>query len=237
MKLFSSAPISHAKIVAVLLTLITTSCSEKPGIETTQVQPQETPRVKTNSWYECPAGYHYFQGNCVADESVDINTNSITFNYGASNTVTWNGHSDVRIKFTPGTDNYTLAEMFNYTDPNNHTFTGERLILKIVNSGAYDYTYYFSYNGKRLGVMTSQSTGSGHQFVSFSPDFTDDPDSPAFAGKYGSNWGKCVAKTLNTFVSGSTIGALTGLGCMAFGAECAVTIGLACAAGAAIWNY
>ncbi|GAB4044605.1 hypothetical protein [Spirosoma litoris] len=188
---------------------------------------------------DCPSGQHwdYSLNQCIDDNYWDIDPGSISFNSSASSMVAWSGasHSEVLVKITPGTMNgqtYHLCELYDNHNTSAPFAIGESILIKI-GSGS---TSYYDMYGQRLGVMSHSTTSSGTTFSGFAADFSD-PNSAAYNSKYFGNWGRCVGKTLATMAGGTVIGSLTALGCMAFGPECAVTIGLSCAAAATIWNY
>lgn len=222
---------------AFALILLISSCGKEPDVDRVinQKSSKTSARlgVGTNSYHDCPDGYHYFQGDCIADETTDINPNTISFNTSASSVTTWQDHSEARIKFTPGSNNFTLLELYDYSNPSAPVFAGESLIIKIINSGSYTYTSYYNYDGKRIGILTSEN----QYFRSFAPDYTGSPDGPDFAARYFGNWGRCVAKDFGFMTNGTAMGSLTALGCAAFGPECAAAVGVSCAVAAAIWDY
>ena len=92
----------------------------------------------------------------------------------------------------------------------------EGLVMKtqVVNANHYIVDYYDTNYNEYIG----QVTVVGGEIIS----------ATTTSYSFGSRFGKCVSKTINTFVDGSWQGAGTGLLCMAFGPECALAIGVVC---------
>ena len=129
-------------------------------------------------------------------------------------------------------EEYALCMLFKEKIKEGHPlkFLGG-VILKTASS-PFDHTTYFRLDGEVLGALSLRN----EKFVEMEVPFEKarPKNCPKYLGEAWCHFGGCVKYTLSRFTDGSVSGSLMGLGCLAFGPECALTIGGGCFIGALI---
>ena len=142
---------------------------------------------------------------------------------------TYHADAQASIKMTPGIDGsgqqFTKAQLFY-----NGSATNEIIITKIRFISSFYYTTYYDVLGKNIGVIKTYSQNNESYFKSFTPTFSGDPLDPnnPSMNSYIGNWARCVGKVASQMTDGSVLGGVAFLGCMTWGAPCAVAIGVGC---------
>ncbi len=99
---------------------------------------------------------------------------------------------------------------------------GGGLFIQISKKGNQTIVTYDSESLETIGSLTVENGVIIGGEVSFQTP-------PNTGGSTERKFGECVRSTLNRFTDGSTFGSIMGLGCMAFGVECAAGIAVGCA--------
>lgn len=101
---------------------------------------------------------------------------------------------------------------------------GLPFLIRLSSNVSQTTVYYFTVNLEELGRLKVERG----VLIEFGFGFEQHGNALRRPG-FWNNWTNCVNRTLNRFTDGSTFGAVMGLGCIAFGPECAAGISIGCA--------
>jgi hypothetical protein len=132
-----------------------------------------------------------------------------------------------------GTDikgiNIPMSDGYSYvTYAKEDKISEEGMLVKISNENSTYFVKYYDLNKSEIGGLT---ISEGIITDAYGIIIESKEKSYKAAG-WWSRWGDCVGASLNKMTDGSVEGSIYGLACIAFGPECAIGVGLGCAAGA-----
>ncbi len=208
-------------ILIAITTFITACIKEKSQLEykQTNVMPQvvKSERVEVSTAAHLKQMFERMKQQQNVNGDIDITR--FTFNFEEAQMHIYAGDSMRTITCTIRLDSISSVDFGVYLTPNGSISNNALLISRtFTNEENFQVIYYDAQNSTRLGGL--KAIGGRLSSV----------EGTNLATPRGC-FGRCVGDMINSFTNGGTLETITGIGCIAFGSQCAIAMTAVCA-----WN-